>query len=324
MKNNNLITADMLEQARTWYVRLGSEAATGKDWESFTVWLEANSLHVDAYDQVELTLADISPVTETPNISDNVVSLDAKRRNLKPSIFVRYAAIAAVFIAALSLFATTNTFQSAPQIQQYATNIGGFKDITLSDGTQISLNTNTKIRVQMDKKTRTITLDSGEAYFEIAKDNSRPFIINAMGSTITDIGTAFSVYASDKALQVSVAEGIVDIQSYDQIVRLTKGRKAVQKRGSKTLVVMSVDTDTISTWRDSVLVFEDVPLSAIVPELNRYFKTPIVLADETVSDMTFSGVLNISDQGKMLASVEALMPITSTTQNGRILLSGEQ
>jgi ferric-dicitrate binding protein FerR (iron transport regulator) len=89
MNDNPQLTEDMLEQARTWYVRLGSEQASGKDWENFTQWLEESSLHVDAYDQVELALADIPSVHKSVADVDNVVSLDTARRTSKPSFFGR-------------------------------------------------------------------------------------------------------------------------------------------------------------------------------------------------------------------------------------------
>ena len=84
-----------------------------------------------------------------------------------------------------------------------------------------------------------------------------------------------------------------------------------------------MDIANISTWRDGVLVFENAPLSGIVPELNRYFKTPIILVDESTAALTFSGVLNISDQDKMIGSIEALLPVSVERADKQIFLSGK-
>ncbi len=324
---NMAIPGHILEQARTWYVRVGSEQAGTDDWRAFTNWLEADPVHIDAYDRVELALADIPNqnvnLAPSPHIPDNVVSLQKKRRVLKSAPLSYLAGIAATLIAALVLLNSTNIFNPAPVQIQYATNIGEYENIVLTDGTRINLNTNTRLGVSMGKKTRAVTLYSGEAYFDIAADQKRSFVINAGDTRITDIGTAFSVHLSDNSLSVAVSEGIVDMQSPVQKIRLTKGQKAVQPGAAETFTIATVDIANISTWRDGVLVFENAPLSTIVPELNRYFKTPIILVDEKTSALTFSGVLNISDQDKMIHSIEALLPVKAKVKGKQILLSNK-
>jgi len=330
MNKNIAITEQIMAQARAWYVRMSDEQVGVDDWSLFTEWLEENPVHVNAYDQVELALAGIAAaVTPQDNItqdnfaqdkSDNVIQLIPKPKKNPKIVWGRYAGIAALLVAALTVFYTNNPFQTM-RVQTYATNIGGHEEIVLKDGTHINLNTNTQISVAMNKKTRTVTLESGEVFFDIAKDKKRPFIVNAMDTRITDIGTSFSVYTSDTALTISVADGIVDIQNNSQTARLIKGQQAVQIRGDSRITVSAIDIKNISTWRDGVLVFEDAELSTIVPELNRYFEIPISLTDENVANLTFSGVLNISDQNTMLASMEALMPIKSNLENGQISLS---
>ncbi len=330
MSKNIAISEPILAQARTWYVRMGDEQAGGDDWALFTAWLEENPVNVDAYDQVEMALADVASVVEAQenitqnnenneNNENNVVQLIAKPKKPPKIIWGRLASIAALFIATLTVFYINNQFQPA-SVQTYATNVGGHEEIVLKDGTRINLNTNTQISVAINDRTRIVTLKGGEAFFDIAKDEKRPFIVNAMDTKITDIGTSFSVYATDVALMVSVADGIVDIHNNSQTTRLLKGQEAVQMLGFDDIAVRAVDIENISTWRDGVLVFDNVALSTIVPELNRYFKIPISLKDEVVANLTFSGVINISDQNTMLGSMEALLPIKSDFANGQILL----
>ncbi len=353
MNKKTVMTELIMEQARTWYVRMGSELAGADDWALFTDWLEESPLHVDAYDQVELSLSAITapaldqePALVQDNAvqentvqerADNVVPLFTKPNNIpenkspdqsvadkkRPKIvWARYAGIAALFVAALTVFYSSN-FSSQPSVQTYATNIGGQEAIVLADGTRINLNTNTQISVAMTKKSRIVTLASGEAFFDIAKDKKRPFIVNARDVRITDIGTSFSVYSTDTALTVSVVDGIVDMQNGDQTTRVIKGQQAVHNRGDNNIALRAIDVESISTWRDGVLIFEDAELATIIPELNRYFETQISFSDEDVADLTFSGVLNISDQSMMLGSMEALMPIKSERENGQILLSSK-
>ena len=340
MSSKKNIRDEILERARAWHVRLSNEQSSQEDWMEFTDWLEADPAHVAAYDAVELAIADVlaspAPVAaktqraandtserpEPSELSDNVVPLSRVRHQAprKAAVWMgRIVAIAAVLVAALVVINRTDIFSPEAQAVQYATNIGEQRNVVLADGTQIVLNTNTRLSVKMDKASRKVNLESGEAFFTIAKDE-RPFTIQAMGTQITDIGTAFDVYVADKALTVSVAEGIVEVDTGAQTVRLTKGMTAVRSRDDDKVRVATVDTDTISTWRDGVLVFEDQPLAALIPELNRYFKTPIELGSKDIAGLTFSGVLNIRDEEKMLSSLSALLPVQAEKQNGKIVL----
>ena len=326
------------DQALAWYIRLADGQAQASDWAEFTKWLEKDPKHGQVYDDIELAIVDVvalhkgsmdaknSAENSAENSTENIIHLDQKRRKAgRTSVWantVRLAGLAAVLIAALAVLFTINQPRAA-HTQLYATNIGELKSIVLDDGTQINLNTNTRLSVTMDKKSRHVHLENGEAYFDIANDNSRPFVIKAMGTKITDIGTAFSVYIASDGLRVSVADGLVDMHTQAQTVRLSKGQKGVQKKGQDSIDIASIDIANISTWRDGVLVFEDAPLSVIVPELNRYFTMPISLQDGAVGAVTFSGVLNFSDQNKLLNSMQALMPLRVHQQDGYFLLSSK-
>jgi len=315
-----------LEKARYWYALLSSETAAQEDWEGFTKWLEQSPQNGEAYDQIELFMSGIGPSEHAVvNQADNVVELPEKRRpawSLNPAGIAR---IAALLIAAFVVFSTVRIFNTPKfETQHYATAIGQRDQILLADGSQIDLNTNTQLSILTNKKNHLVTLHKGEAFFDITPANQRPFIIKAMGAEIRDIGTQFSVYLADDHLSVSVAEGIVDMKTPPQKTRLTKGKRGVYENGSEAIEVTTIDASSVSTWRKGVLVFEDAPLSVILPELNRYFKTPTVLADEKVGSLTFSGALNVKDQAEMLKSLEALLPISITRNDNKIILSSKQ
>ncbi|MCF6274705.1 MAG: FecR/PupR family sigma factor regulator, partial [Robiginitomaculum sp.] len=128
MNKKTVMTEQIMEQARTWYVRMGSELAGADDWVLFTDWLEESPLHVDAYDQVELSLSAITaPALAQDSVAqehaDNVVPLFTKPNNSpenkstdqrvadkkRPKIvWARYAGIAALFVAALTVFYSSN------------------------------------------------------------------------------------------------------------------------------------------------------------------------------------------------------------------------
>lgn len=331
MNTQSNFSADILEEAQIWHARLSDDQMGQNIWIDFTVWLEQSSSHADAYDAVELAMFEISAPSAVENVehaaelqADHATILPFSKPKKKRLFYREIAAIAAVLMVGLMVMSQIDIF--APQVEtvQYATNIGGQRDVVLSDGTRVTLNTNTQLSVVMDKKSRRVNLESGEAFFEIAKDQERPFLVMAMGTQITDIGTSFNVYATENRLQVSVVEGIVELSASTEKVRLTKGMTGTQFRGKPSFHVASVDIDIISTWRNGVLVYEDIPLSTLIPEINRYFETPIVIEDSNISALTFSGALNIRDEHKMLRSLAALLPIKTEEKNDQILISSQR
>ncbi len=321
---NSAIPNSILEQAQAWYIRLGAEDATPTDWADFTDWLEKSETNLQAYDQVELAVDDIlqEPVVSEP--VTNVVQFQPKLSRLRPSFSRRYAGIAALFIIAISAFNLSGIEIIPPQTQQYATVVGDQQSITLADGTFVTLNTNTKLSTTMSKRTRHVTLESGEAYFQIAQDSKRPFVIDAMGMTITDIGTAFSVSTINNTLSVSVSDGIVDIKSPYETVRVTKGHNAITTRAAKVIKVSEVDLEAELSWRGGVLIYDAAPLADIVPDLNRYFSIPITISDEAVANMMFSGALNISSQEDLLHALEDLLPVAAVEGETSIDLTYRQ
>lgn len=160
--------------------------------------------------------------------------------------------------------------------QVFTTDVGRLQQVRLADGTRVELNTSTRLRAAVTRAQRIVTLDSGEAYFDVVHDASRPFVVFAGNRRITDLGTKFSVYREGDDVRVLVREGrvrvdILDRAAQDTPVVADAGHAVVTKDG-EALVLAKPDkaiSDDLS-WRSGMLIFNQQTLADAADQFNRY------------------------------------------------------
>jgi transmembrane sensor len=192
---------------------------------------------------------------------------------------------------------------------------------------------------------RTVDVGSGEAFFEVAKDARRPFVVRIAGSEVVAVGTAFSVrYApaaaphADDRLVVTLVEGQVKVRPADhrigdalaptQAVMMKAGDRLLLDRPSRdaaaavALKVDRPDVERVMAWKRSEAVFDETSLKDAVAEMNRYDRTPIVLLDGLdASDLRVSGQYRTSDSVGFASAVAALHGLSLHEQAGRLELT---
>ena len=192
----------------------------------------------------------------------------------------------------------------------YSTSVGGISSIALSDGSTITLNTASRIRIQYAPKERRIVLEQGEAYFSVRKDPGRPFVVVAGDQRIVDVGTQFSVRRDPAGVRIVVTEGVVQLvpsgggevptlspNSLAEIgVRLSAGAVAIAQNGELFVHKESVRQATeLMSWRTGYLTFEDTTLADAVAEFNRYNLHHISIEDPQVAGIRISGTFRATD-----------------------------
>ncbi|PHS28451.1 MAG: hypothetical protein COA84_01305 [Robiginitomaculum sp.] len=331
-KSHNSAQRALEEKALHWHVRLHGGDATEADWLDFTSWLEAKPAHNDAYDVVALAWDDADDLpsalhieTSNENVQQgNVVAfpMDRLRKAVaaKPWAFGGGfgAAIAATLMLLVAPVYMAQNDAMDPTI--YATAVGEQRIITLADGSTVTLNTDTSISVIMDKTSRRIDLQKGEAYFDVSHEKARSFTVAANSLRITDIGTRFDVRLNAESTLVSVTDGIVEVEPMAQAnggaknkkpaVRLIEGQQAIHFSNSAEITVQPFDSTQVTTWKQGYLVFKNNDLGHVVSELNRYFSTPLSLAQTDMASLHFSGILQITDQDRALRDLTALLSLT--------------
>jgi transmembrane sensor len=171
--------------------------------------------------------------------------------------------------------------RSAPSAQNFATAVGGMQAVRLADGTQVELNTNTRLHADVNGLARTVMLESGEAYFDVVHDAKRPFTVYAGNRRITDIGTKFSVFRDGDDVRVTVREGKVrvDVLREPGTPVVAEAGHVVVTKGRETLVVTKPGEDITNelSWRQGLLVFNQQTLADAADQFNRYNERQILV-----------------------------------------------
>nr|MBP8062323.1 FecR domain-containing protein [Brevundimonas sp.] len=296
------------------------------DWLRLEAWLAADARHLEAYEEAEGLWAALGSQREAIRLRldagpvDNLVELGARRatrRTWRPWALAA-APMAAAVVAGLLLIGPALdrrvvTYQTAP---------GETRDIVLKDGTRIAMNGGSRLTVQLTGDVRRVKMDQAQAAFDVAHDSDRPFLIDVGESQVRVIGTAFDIRRDETTTRVSVSRGVVqvsDLQTPSRAVRLTVGQSVARDDATDTAVISSVDPAAADGWRQGRLTYQDRPLAEVATDLGRAFGTPVVVS-AGAADLRFTGVLELDDERRVIARLEAFLPVTATRANGQVRL----
>jgi len=303
-------------RASEWLVkRYDSEGWSNSDQTQLDSWLGEAPAHKVAYLRVEAA-------------SKRADRLGALRRptpapdRLVPVLKVVAVAAAIVVVFGAYFFATRN---GVPE-KTYVTGIGGHETLTLRDGSRIELNTDTSLRVADSGAKRIVSLDKGEAYFQIVHDAAHPFVVLAGNHRVTDLGTKFLVRRSNDAVRVSLLQGQAQFDTEDnqgtQQATLNPGDVVVATATSLSITQAPTQTlDDQLGWRHGVLVFRHATLAEAAAEFNRYNLQKIVVADSHIARLNINGALRANDPQTFVRSMKVFFDIRVEEQPNAIILS---
>lgn len=172
---------------------------------------------------------------------------------------------------------------------------GGEFKITLEDGTEVWLNAASRLCYPetFDGQQRRVELE-GEAYFKVAKDSIKPFIVRSGNQEVRVYGTEFNIcaYSDDKDIRTTLVEGSVSlcpINGNHSELMLTPGKQAIFDRKEETARVVNVDTEVVTSWRTGVFVFEDQTMEQIIHALSRWYDFDYEFMDSITANTIFMG-----------------------------------
>ena len=205
---------------------------------------------------------------------------------------------------------TKSVNQSASKNQKVVFNTlivpyGKRSEIELSDGSKIWLNSGSKLvfPASFSGDKREVYLE-GEGIFEVAHNKEQPFIVKSNNHEIEVLGTVFNVsnYTDDNSINTVLKSGSVQINfkndgflNNKESVKMTPGTLAVYNRNSKDMSINKVDTEKYFSWRDGMLIFKNDSMDFIMKKISRYYNTEIVINNEALKTVTFSGALDLQD-----------------------------
>ncbi len=283
--------------AADWLIR--QRDPSFDDWDGFTDWLAEDPDHAAVYDAVASMDRDLEVLPPTPMPLG--VSMPTAPRPLHRRAWFG-GAMAAALIAVIGV-STLNPFGDADRIETAA---GEHRTIELDDGSRIEINGGSVVEIDPDRP-RFARLESGEAMFHVVHRDSDPFVVEAGGNQIVDLGTAFNVVRRERQTAVAVSEGIVLYNPDRDKVRLVAG-KAIEARDGdrKPPIVQDIDVASVGGWRSGLLVYNGAPLVVVADDLKRTAGMDVRVAPGA-ADVSFRGALIIDkDRGRTIADLAAL------------------
>lgn len=187
----------------------------------------------------------------------------------------------------------------------HATRTAELREIALADGSRVSLGPRTSLDVRLDPERRSAVLLDGEAFFEVAADRQRPFVVAAAGVEVAVVGTAFDVRVSRTTVAVAVRNGKVDVRGGKEAtpVRLAAGERAVVDRATLRVQRDKIEPAEVASWRDGRLFVDGATVADVVDELGRYCPGWIVVADSRLAAQRVTGLFDVNDIDRALAAL---------------------
>jgi len=205
-------------------------------------------------------------------------------------------------------------------------------ELALSDGTDIHLNAGTSIKypVQFIKgKERQVFIKNGEVYFDVAKDEEHPFVVNVEALNVRVLGTKFNVsfYPEDESVNTVLVEGSVGLYEDGNVFNkqesaiLEPGYKAAWNVTNKKMVFHQVDTDVYTGWIEGKIIFKDTPFKNIRKKLERHYNVSIKNYDKKLDENTYSAVFDVESIEKVLETLNESYPIKYTIIKNEIIIN---
>ena len=279
----------MNDEVAAWVARMDGGNWTAQDEQDLQAWLAQDPARQGALLQAQAAW-----------IAFDQLAVKPQAPVARPAAFPRRSLLLAGAGAVAASIAAAASFYFAPPRGRYTTVVGEVRHVPLSDGSFVTINTASDVEFQAQSHKRVAMLKAGEAWFEVAKDAARPFVVTAGDAFVQAVGTAFSVRRHAGGADVLVTEGIVDVWSAQQAsskVRLVVGQKASIGSNGEVEVSLSepASADRVLAWRQGMIDLNGDPLLNAVGEFNRYNRRQLVLVDARLGMQQFDGTFRIND-----------------------------
>jgi len=335
------LNEQIFEEASTWFVTFRVDDPGAMARQEFRDWLRCSPEHIRAYLEIAATYADMPAPGDgrTPQdwlelancVSDsNVVELNPRSASedsskLGPSRDRRVRMGQGRLLAACVLIVACAAGWLLFDRDTYSTGVGEQRSVTLSDGSIVELNAESKVRVMYRDGHRDVRLLTGQALFRVAKDPSRPFVVQAGNTRVRAVGTQFDVYRRSASTIVTVIEGRVAVQSEavsgapasaEPTAALVAAGEQVTVATNRLRMAVKPNVAAATAWTQHQLVFDATPLAEVIAEFARYTPRRIVVDSPSLAALEISGQYTSSSPDSLLRFLSLQKGVTITQVNG--------
>ena len=316
-----------MAEASAWLARLQRVEIGEADGLDFDAWIAAAPANRAAYGAV------LAAWQAFDTCQDEVLeelAAEARRMIRRPAptrrslLRVGLAGGGVAIAAGLTAVAVLPSVLGSSVGQTYATGKGQHQRITLADGSVVDLNADSGMTVRFARGARHVELGEGQAIFDVAHDETRPFTVVVSGRAVRVLGTQFDVRNRSGDVTVTVVRGRVEVRP---VAALRTGQAFALLPGQRLEIATTgvaalsrVDPDEALSWRANRLIYRGEPLAQVVADLNHQFVQQIEVTDPTLARMPVTGVIVVDDYAAVAARLSLMLPIRSVPSERGLLL----
>lgn len=297
----------LVREALQWFARLRDDEVTDAERRAFEHWRQQGSAHQAAWDRACHVWASLAPVED--EFRERRRKAVGRRRVIGSGL-------------GLLLFGTVGGWTLGNALRpDFETGTGERRSVTLADGSRLELNSHSAVSLQLSDTERRLRLHRGEAFFTVAADPSRPFVVEANQGTVRALGTQFNIDIDDGQVTVTVAEHGVEIAlAGSATARLEAGWQLAYGQSRFAPAARPVDLAAAASWRHGRLVYHDVPLRRVLRDFERQGGGIIVLMDEGLGTRTVSAAFDIDRIDAALDTIVSSLPARMVRLTGLVLI----
>lgn len=277
----------MLDEAAQWVAEMDGAGWNASRQMELDAWLDRDTRHAGALLQAEAAWVAMDELNEHTEPAFGIGQTLYRRRGLLAAA----AAMAASLVGGLIVFGPSTT---------YETDIGEIRRVPLADGSVAEINTGSKLDISLAETERYVRIERGEAWFHVAKNAQRPFVVVAGDARVVAVGTAFSVRRQEGGVGILVTEGIVDVSSGSadiQKVTLREGQRAFVTDDAVIRIEPPVSSFAQKSlaWRNGRIDLIGSSLQDAISEFNRYNRRKMILLDQKLALEVLDGSFRVDD-----------------------------
>lgn len=304
---------ELLGEAVDWLMRLRALPADRDAERQWQAWLALSDAHRAAWERVCRTwqvLGDVTPGPDLPSLASPGTERDAAppqtHHQGRMAIRKPWRSFAGMALAAGLL-----AFLFGPPVMlhlrsDYITGTAETRVVKLRDGSTVTLAPGSALAEDIDGATRRVSLLAGEAFFDVIRDEARPFLVEADGNEIRVLGTAFSVGETGEGTRVELAEGTISLRpAIDRSAEITLAPGDAVTVDSRNGIARRdhVDPLDIALWRQGRITVTDQPLALVVELIQRYHPAWIVIPDRSIAARRVTGLYDLRNPDLALAAL---------------------
>ncbi len=309
---HKLSSEEITQEATSWFLRI-RDGFSQSDFREWRRWLAADDANAAAFDAVREFWQKSDQADDLPWPSEAELEADtydgelalpvkSRHRDQEGRSNGRYWLAAAASIVALSLIGFGLLSDDNQDFDSYETTTAEHQLIELEDGSSVTLGAESEVRIAYARHARRIELRSGEAYFKVAKDRDRPFIVAAGNHTVRALGTEFDVNIGVRDIKVSVIEGKVRVDGptvaaanasngSGTAVNLESGDVLDLNVAGSIGIVSQVDPMLSTSWLSGRLAYDGASFESVFADVNRYSDVELIIGDDFTNQQKFTGTI---------------------------------